>query len=276
MRQRHLVIGVVILIGVLGALATLDIVRAQIGLGPVVDFLGTRNPSNSQRTTRVDSTVSPARTEIGVDVANYIRMAGMTTASAPTLRMVGDANTGLRIVPAGTGTVEIDTAWTDFKVFYAATIYCSDYTSSTAAVNTRIAGNDAALARTATGAETHNIICDLPFFFERTTVGKGVKVDGVSLSYFVGTAALTTHAIQNAALVTYANATANSVDTGGLSVTGTLQTATQATPYLSAMTVVVGYLNRGATALNLELQAVMANTGIYRLFGIYVTYRVAL
>jgi len=137
----------------------------------------------------------------------------------------------------------------------------------------RVAANDIALARTAGGAETFNVVCDLGSWLQRTTAGKGIKINSIAIAYQVTTQALTSHTWGKVATVSYANNVANAVG-ADLATAPILQTATQANPYVTAVTITTpAYLPAAANiALNVEWQAVMQNLGVYRVYGFQVNY----
>jgi hypothetical protein len=157
----------------------------------------------------------------------------------------------------------------DFTEFLPAYAYCKS--DAVTIVPVRIAANDWAMARTAAGAETFNFVCTLNFDTQRTTALKGVKITSIAIVYQITVAALTSHTWGKLTTVAYANAAANVIG-ADLSTPPTLATLVQATPYVTQVAIAVPAYFPSATqiALNVEWQAVMANTGVYRLYGIQV------
>jgi len=277
MRKRRLIFGVSLLLGILGALAVWDIVRAQTVIGPVVDFFAVRNPGNSQRTARVDATVSPNRTELGVDAANYFRAVGAAGGSSITLSAIGtDSGITIALSPKGTtGIVTLGGEITTVRRFFDAVTYCQDYSTATTAVATRVAANDTGLRRTATAAETHNFVCSLNDFGLRTTASKGVEVTALEYVFQNTIAALTTHTVTNLATTAYVDSTANAVV--GLTLSGTLATTSQSTPQVAGLTVSSPtWLTTYPAGLTLETSVVLTTNGVFTLYGIGAKYTTAL
>jgi hypothetical protein len=137
----------------------------------------------------------------------------------------------------------------------------------------RVAANDWALARTAGGAETYNIACSLDLDLSRTTAGKGVKINSLSVVYQITTQNLTTHTWGKVATVTYANGAANTVS-AALETPIVLNTAAQANPYVQTATIAAPAYGPAATlvTVNVEWQAVMQNAGVYRVYGVAVNF----
>jgi hypothetical protein len=158
---------------------------------------------------------------------------------------------------------------TDVSIFVPA--YKSCRSDAVTMLIVRLAANDWALARTAAGAETFNFICSLDLDLQRTTALKGVKITSIALVYQITVAALTSQTWGKVTTVTYANAAANVIG-ADLSTPPTLATLVQATPYVTQVAVAVPAYLPGATqiTLNVEWQAVMQNTGIYRLYGVQI------
>jgi hypothetical protein len=169
-----------------------------------------------------------------------------------------------------TWTASGQTAPTDIVRVYSAVIFCRS--DNALFINTRVASNDWALARTAGGAETYNIRCELPAP-TRTTSGKGYKLTAFSVSHFIGTAALTSNTFNALSTTTYANNVANAVAAYGGAITITLPTATQGNPYLTSGGVgTPAFMNTANASVGMDFTAVMQNTGVYRLYGISATW----
>jgi hypothetical protein len=276
-------LALLILVGLIGPFVPLALSQPVLSRG--LFYLATVAGSGSQSTLRVDTSTTPNRTEIGCETdrlntttVNGLRAVGAATGANPTISAVactgGDSNIGITLTPAGTGTVTIGGAHNTFRVFYDAIGHCRA-DGSTTLVATRVAANDWALARTATGAETYNIICSFPAPF-RTTTSKGARLDSFSIVHQITTAALTSATFGDLSTRTFANNVANAVADHGGAVTITLPTATQANPYVTAATLAsAAFMNTAATEVNLEWQVVMQNTGVYRLYGITTNWTYA-
>lgn len=281
MKRRSIILAVglvgVLLAGTVGVLAQ-----------PAAPFYVLVNPlSIVQWALRVDTSTTPNRVEIGcgeseragTTTVNGLRLTGATSGNAVTITAIpctgGDTNIGIAITPAGTGAVSFGgTASTSHTTFFAAAQYCRADNANL--VVTRVAANDFALARTAAGAETYNISCSFPLPF-RTTANKGVRIDSVAISYHILTAALTSHTFTMLATRTFANNTANAIAQYGGTPTVTLATAVQANPYLSTVSLAApAFMNTSATEVNVEWQAVLQNTGVYRVYGVHVAWTQAL
>ena len=181
---------------------------------------------------------------------------------------------GVGVCPAYSATLPTGLASpekTDGTVFIPAYKACASDNANL--VKVRLAANDWALARTAGGAETFNIVCSLDSWLQRTTALKGVKITSIAVAYQVTTQALTSHTWGKVATVTYADNTANVVS-ADLATPPVLATATQANPYLTAAAIAVpAYLPAAANiSLNVEWQAVMQNLGVYRVYGVQVNF----
>jgi len=183
-------------------------------------------------------------------------------------------STALATCPAYSATLPAALATpekTDGSIFIPAYQVCSSDNANL--VKVRVAANDWALARTAGGAETFNVICPLDSWLQRTTAGKGIKINSIAIAYQVTTQALTSHTWGKVATVTYANNAANTVG-ADLATAPTLQTATQANPYVTSVAITTpAYLPSAANvSLTVEWQAVMQNLGVYRVIGVQVNF----
>lgn len=259
------------------------IAQAAKGNNPVA----LRGAPSQQNTLKVDNSTTPNRVNIGCETdqentatVNGARVVGAATGSNPTLSAVactgGDAAIGLTLTPLGTGTVILGGLHTTNVQFYPAVEFCRSDIPSAQLLPTRLAANDWALARTAAGAETYNIHCALPLPW-RTTSSKGARLDSFSIAQQITVAALTSNTFNALATTTYANNVANAVAAHGGSITITMPTATQANPYLTAGTVgTPAFMQTAATQVSVDFTVVMQNTGVYRLYGIAVTWTSAL
>jgi hypothetical protein len=167
-------------------------------------------------------------------------------------------------------------ALTDVVVFYPAVQFCKSDKPSAELLPTRLAKGDWALARTAAGAETYNIVCALhPPRGWRTTAAKGAKLDSFRISEQITVASLTSNTLNDLSTTTHVNNVANAVaDYGGV-VTYTPPTATQANPYLTAGSLgTAAFMVTVDAYVNLDFTVVMQNTGVYRLYGISATWTV--
>ena len=267
----------------LGAVVGVVVAQSAKGNFPVQ----LRGGPTAQNTLKVDNSVTPARTNFGCEKdqeggasqpVNGLRIVGAIAGSGPIIQTVpctgGDAAIPLQMNFQGApspGPLGINADTTDFVVFFAATEACTD-DNLTNLKPTRLAQGDWALARTAAGAETYSIAChfQLPF---RTTAGKGVKITAFSISQQITVVALTSNTFNGLNTVTYANNVSNAVAAYGGTITITMPTATQANPYLTAATVgTPAYMNTASAVVDLDFTVVLANTGVYRFYGIYITF----
>lgn len=248
-------------------------------------------PTHRQVSLRYNDTVSPIAVEggcevdeIGIGAVNGFRIQGGLAGSPITVTAfpctgppAGDANIGITLAPAGAGSVTFGgTSGSNVaqQSFFSAPDVCRS--DNALLIPVRVAANDFALARTAAGAETYNINCSLQFGF-RTTANKGVRVDSIIIVYQVLTASLTSHTFTNMATRTFANNVANAVAQYGGAPTISLATATQANPYSTTGTFATPvFMNTTNTEVNIEWQAVMQNTGVYRVYGVLVNFTQAL
>lgn len=261
------------------------LLSAQVFLGPKRDFLALATAPSGQRDVSIDMTTSPPRFELGRSVINGLRMSGGPTGVTPVITAAvtgADAGAGLTINPGTSGTVSIGGNHTSGIAFFPAVNSCRAADADNL-IPLRVAANDWALARTATGAETIEISCDLNLQMTRTTSSKGMRLDDISIAYeIVGSpsstaAALTSQNLPTLRRTRYANATANSIDASGLTLSGTLATATQTTPYLTGLTISgTSFQTTTNVNLNLDWAPVLQNLSQYRLYGISVTYTHAL
>ncbi len=196
------------------------------------------------------------------------RLAGVAAGQVLTSGGVGAAPAYSATLPGALASPEKN----DGTVFLNATEFCS--TDNANLVKVRVALNDWGLRRTAAGAETFNVRCNLTSWLQRTTAGKGIRIDSIALSYQITVQPLTSHTWGAVSSVTYANNTANVVS-ADLATPPVLNTAVQANPYLQAVTIAApAYLPAAANiALNVEWQAVLQNGGVYTVYGVQVTFR---
>ena len=160
---------------------------------------------------------------------------------------------------------------TDIVMLYPAIGRVQDDLIATPLVPIRVAKGDWALSRTAGGAETHNLAAFLEAPW-RSTSGKGWKLTAFSLVHQITVVDLTSNTFNDLSTVTYANNVANAVaDYGGV-VTITLPTVVQANPYVTAATLATPAFQNGVAGVNIDWTAVMANTGVYRVYGIVATW----
>lgn len=162
---------------------------------------------------------------------------------------------------------------TDGYVFLAAPHWCAGDNQATQFVATRVAASDWARARTAAGAETHNIYCNLNSTLQRIGGTRGLKITSLRISHQITVAALTSATWGKVSARVFADGVANAVS-AELATAPTLPTATQAAPYMTTVALAVpAYLPAVSnTSLDLEYTVVMANTGVYRLYGIGVFF----
>ncbi|MFH2071927.1 MAG: hypothetical protein ABIJ75_03640 [Actinomycetota bacterium] len=170
-----------------------------------------------------------------------------------------------------TGTVSTSAEDTDGTVFLPAVVYCVPDTTNLTPV--RVAAGNWGLRRTATGAETYNIVCDLNSWLQRTTTSKGVKINSIGVHYGDTVANLTSHTFNGIYPVTYASGSAISVGTK-INTSATLETASTTNPYMTTVTVTTpAYLPTAANkALVVDFTAVATTNGVYTLYGITVNF----
>jgi hypothetical protein len=223
---------------------------------------------------------------------NNALIEGAALGSAPRVRSFGlDTNVGLTLTTQGAGDITLTPAGAGIinlngPVTLASTITQSAPVTNTLVVTalgnchssnallipTRIAANDWAMARTAAGAETYNITCQIPLPF-RNTASKGVRLNSFAIAQQITVAALTSNTFNALATVTYANNVANAIAGYGGVVTITPPTATQANPYLTAGTLgTPAFMTTTNAAVNMDFTVVMQNTGVYRLYAVALTY----
>ena len=162
-------------------------------------------------------------------------------------------------------------------IFLPAVQWCSVVSSTTPPAVTRVAANDWALVRTAAGAETISFRCDLGSALMSRgliteTAGGGIRITGLGISQKITVAALTSNTLNAVSKTTYADGVADAVAAFGGTITATMPTATQATPYLTTVGVGTPAYFSGTAALGIDVTVVMANTGVYQLNGIKVSY----
>lgn len=251
-------------------------------------------PGNvQQNSVRIDTSVAPNRLDIGAESSrlgttsqsvNILRCTGALAGSAVGCSAVagngGDAAIGITLTPLGTGSVALGGNVTTNRVFLPAVEFCRSDNQSVLMVPTRVAQSDWALAITNAAGSTQNLHCVVPpsIFGTRTTASKGIRIDSLSISYFISTNNLTSHTYNAMAQVVYSNNVANAVSNFAGVTTCTLATATQANPYLTACVVPTpAYIVTASTGFNVDFTAVLAAAATtYRVYGIEVGYSTAL
>jgi hypothetical protein len=219
--------------------------------------------------------------------SNTLGVIDAPSGSAPTLRSTGlDANIGININPKGTGLVTLNGPLTvtglltvnggqalgnvTQQIFINAPDACYADNTATPMIKVRLATGDWALARTAAGAETQNIECSflLP---QQATASKGYRIDNFSLVHQITVVNLTSGTFQQLSTTTYANNVANAVAQYGGAPTITMPTVVQAAPYVTAATLAApAFQNTLNAQVTVDWQVVMANTGVYRVYGVLV------
>ena len=134
---------------------------------------------------------------------------------------------------------------------------------------TRNAQSNYSYAKTA-NAETAILAIDITNEININT-GKGFGLQAIDIIHSIGTLALTTHTatIQK---VSYANATAVLIGTA-LTTTGSLSTATQATPYLDTLTITSPAYNTTADShFILEITLVAQASTVYNFYGVNLKF----
>jgi len=276
------------LAGLAGLLLATGLGVGYLVAQPAAPFYFALSPSGLvNNTLRYQPGFSPQRVEggceserTGAGAVNGWRLSGGTAGNPITLTAfpcaTGDANIGISLVPAGTGGVSFTGTGTQVatRTFFGAMEACR--ADNALLIPTRIAAGDFALARTAAGAETYNVNCTFKLPFQ-LTANKGARIDSIEVSYQVLTVALTTHTFGNIRTRTFANNVANAIANYAGGSAATLATATQANPYYTTVTITAPvFMNLDDTEVNIEWQAVMANTGVYRVYGIMVNWTQAL
>ncbi len=238
-----------------------------------------------QNSLKVDNSTTPNRVDVGCEKdqegggsqpVNGLRLFGAVAGSGPTLQTIpctgGDANIPLTIAATGTpaSPLAVNGDTSDVFLFLAANEAC--VSDNAALIPTRLALGDWARARTAAGAETFNISCWFPTYY-RTATGKGAKLTSFAIAQQITVVALTSNTFNGLRTVTYANNVANLVSTYGGTITITPPTATQANPYLTEATIgTPAYMNLANSTVAVDFTVVMANTGVYRLYGVQARY----
>lgn len=160
------------------------------------------------------------------------------------------------------------TAQTDWIQWFPAITYCKGDTTNF--TPTRVAQYDWALARTATGAETINIICDLNLQ-SRTAASSGYRLTGFEIVYenVAVPGSATWGGIRTITYASGSNPTQSLVAIFTTTSIPTLSTVTHSQPFFSIATLSAAtFLNTGATAIEAEWQIVLNGSSIYRLYGI--------
>lgn len=242
---------------------------------------------HAQNSLRYNDLFTPQRIEGGCESektgsgsVNGWRLSGGTVGNPVTITAFpctgGDTNIGISIVAAGTGAVSFTGtgAITTQRTFRTAIDSCRS--DNALLIPVRVAANDFALARTAAGAETYNVNCTIQLPYQ-LVANKGARIDSIEISYQILTAALTTHTFTNMVTRTFGNNAANVIAQLNGAPTVTLNTATQANPYFAAVTFAAPvFMNSDNTEVNVEWQAVMQNTGVYRVYGVMINWSQAL
>ena len=182
---------------------------------------------------------------------------------------------GVGIAAGGLGTITatgpiVGAPTTDISQFYAATSFCKGDTATlqNGLLPVRLASNDWAIARTAAGAETINIRCNLAAP-TRTTSGKGWKLTAFKIVQQITVAALTSNTFNALSTTTYANNVANAVAAYGGSITITMPTATQANPYVTTGGVgTPAFMVTPDSQVGMDFTVVLQNTGAFKLYGV--------
>lgn len=284
MRRSHLWLlfsGIMsaMIVATAGLLSLPDRASGQASFGAIRDWIATSTMGGGQRDFSLDLSTTIPRLEGGRSVYNGFRIVGSAVGTSPTITAcvggtTNDTFCNWALVGVGNAPITATGFNTDGHTFYDAITHCTDFSTSTTMVATRVAANDPALRRTATAAETHNIICRLPFKLARTTASKGIRLDSFDYVFQNTIAALTTHALTNIANVVYADSTANAIS--GITTSGTLATTSQATPQVAGITISnpVFYVTQ-LSGYTIETQAVLTTNGVYTLYGINARYSMA-
>ncbi|MCI0372306.1 MAG: hypothetical protein L0214_13265 [candidate division NC10 bacterium] len=229
--------------------------------------------------------------------ANTLTINSAPSGSTPSLRAEGlSANIGINITPKGGGVLST-TAFSSGSIdasgltqlatlnvtdgvaqqyFIRAVDHCRADTPAATLVAVRLATGDWALARTAAGAETYNITCNFPLPY-RIAANKGWRLDSFSIAHQITVVNLTSSTFQQLSQVTYSNNVANSVTAFGGAIGITMPTVVQANPYNTAATVgTPTFVTVNNSSIVVDWQVVMANTGVYRVYGVVANFTGAL
>jgi hypothetical protein len=227
--------------------------------------------------------------------SNTLTVTDAPSSSPPTLGASGlDTNIGIRILPKGTGVVTfpgsggvtitgpLTTTVTPSlgnvtqQLFLNGGDNCYADNTATPMIRVRLATGDWALARTAAGAETQNIECTVGLPLQITAL-RGFRIDSFSLVHQITVVNLTSATFQQLSTTTYANNVANSVVQYGGAPTITMPTVVQANPYVTAATIAAPAFQTATNSqVIIDWQVVMANTGVYRVYGVIVNFTGAL
>ena len=175
--------------------------------------------------------------------------------------------TSAGLVPTAGGTTAADI---DGVVWIPASALSAIYFTTGTWTNTRIAANDYAWVKTA-GDETSTI--EIPLnakLLTRSTASRGLQVLGLRYVYSAVTEALDAHTY-DLATATYANSTATAVATTfGGTLTGTLGTAADADPYVTAITTGTDTYLTTLAGLYFVVTANAAAGTVYKVHGAFL------
>lgn len=216
--------------------------------------------------------------------ANNCFLNGADISSTPGLNCTGlDTNVGFTLATKAAGDIALNPGTGGFftlgnprtlvTTFYSALHFCKS--DNALLIPTRVAANDWALARTAAGAETYNVQCQFPLP-GRVTASKGWRLDSFAVAEQITVVNLTSHAFNALATTAYSNNVANAVAAYGGAITITLPTVVQANPYFTTGTLgTPAFMTTAQAQTSLDFTAVMANTGVWRLYGVWANYTLA-
>lgn len=160
---------------------------------------------------------------------------------------------------------------TDGTVFVPAVTACVADSANLAV--TRTAANDWSRSRTAGGAETYNVRCELGSWLQRATASSGIKITGLKIVSKIGVVDLTSATLNKVSKTAYVNNVANAVTDFGGTITATLPTVVQTHPYVTPVTLgAPAYFTSADSSLGIDLTYVLANTGTLDLYGIAVLF----
>lgn len=206
------------------------------------------------------------------------------TVSRPAIAFEEDSDTGIysnaagsldiaidgsRAIAIGAAGVDVYPATNDAVIWIPAASLPVIYFTTGTWTAIRIAAGNYVMRHTA-AAQTSTI--EIPFgsIVARSTASRGTQIRGIRQVDIIATLALTSQTPDFLSTV-YANNVATAVTTAALgTVTGTLPTATQANPYVTALTVATPTYIGNLTGYFYQDAVVFAATSAYDFAGIFV------
>lgn len=188
---------------------------------------------------------------------------GTNTAAAGNFTTIGATTPGSGVFTSLTAS----TAKTDYQLFVPATTPIINSGAGTMTITRNALGNY---------SYVHTVAANIPVLAYnltneiRTTSSKGFELTSIDFVYQIGAANMTAHTVSlNATAFTNNSA----VVVTNLPLTGSLQTATQASPYVTNLTVTTpAFNNTTDSTYTLELTANCATTTTYQIWGFYLNF----